>query len=122
MTGGLFETPATEETSEAVKDACRFGMSEDAIGSIKSDLSSDEQNGGGVWLRNIAAVKAFIVCSTQWRTSSMMTELGAKTLWVGLDYAGGKIALDARKIEITPELWDGLVTIEFEALVALNGE
>lgn len=42
-------------------------------------------------------------------------------VFLGLDYAGARIGIEAAGIAITPELWAGLRIMERAAARALNG-
>lgn len=47
--------------------------------------------------------------------------LGAgRLVYLGLDYAGARAGLDAAGIDITPDLWAGLQTMEVAAIEELN--
>jgi hypothetical protein len=73
---------------------------------------------GGVFPVNVPVVTAFLFVASQWRVASR----GRRPFYVGLDYAAARAALDARRIAVTPELWDGLTVMEMAARDALNGE
>lgn len=122
MTGSLElkTTHRIEPDDDAIADARRFDMSEAEIEALKVKLHGPP-TGLAVWPENAAAVEAFLTAASQWRTAIAVVEGQLRTLFVGLDYAGAKVALDARRIETTPELWNGLVEMEQAALAALNG-
>jgi hypothetical protein len=75
-------------------------------------------------------VQAFLCVSTQWRMSSAggggVAGMGGgavlpiRPLWIGLDYAAVRVALEAEGIAITTELWRGLRIMEDEACATLN--
>jgi hypothetical protein len=71
----------------------------------------------GVWPENRQAVEAFLACQTQWRVLAGFKQV----LFIGLDYAGARAALDALAIAITPDLWRDLQIMEAAAAHALNG-
>jgi hypothetical protein len=75
-----------------------------------------------VWPANAAAVEAFLAAASQWRTSMELANGRLRTVFIGLDYCGAKVALDARAIEATGELWNGLTVMEMAARDALNSE
>jgi hypothetical protein len=120
VTGGLLSGAPTKEPG-AIADARRFGCSEAEIAALTRHLTSRDMTSDGVWPENVTAVEAFLFAASQWRTALEPTQHGARLLWIGLDYAGAKVALDANGIAVTPELWSGLVAMELAARDALNG-
>ncbi|MCF1744618.1 DUF1799 domain-containing protein [Paradevosia shaoguanensis] len=89
---------------------------------IEALIQVDEvaRGAGTVWRVNEPAVRAFAFSATQWRTTQLRTETGAKIYWIGLDYAGVRAGLDGLGVPITPDLWAGLMVMENEAQKALN--
>lgn len=75
----------------------------------------------GVWPDNRKAVDAFLFAASQWRTATTMVERRMMTLWIGLDYAGMRVALDARGIALDAGLMNGIQIMEQAARNALNG-
>ncbi|MFK5980880.1 MAG: DUF1799 domain-containing protein [Rhizobiaceae bacterium] len=67
----------------------------------------------GVWPVNVAAVTAFTVVCSQWRTSG--------AFYLGLDYPGVNIALKAVGIKLSKDLFSRLQVIEFTVTKLLNG-
>lgn len=70
----------------------------------------------GVWPENVAAVEAFLVCSSQWRMVDGMSGMRV----IGLDYAGVKAGLELAGIEVTPDLWSDIRLVEAGARTAMN--
>lgn len=70
-----------------------------------------------MWPEHIAAVEAFILCSSQLRITIDHT---GRQIFQGLDYAGARAGLDALQIEVTPELWQQIMIIETGAKLAWN--
>jgi hypothetical protein len=116
VAGGLTR-PAREPG--AIADARRLGWSEAAIADLRGRLGAA---GAGVWPQNSDAVSAFLAVATQWRTTLAPGPRGARLVWLGLDYAAAKVALDAVGIAVTAELWAALTIMELAARAALNGE
>jgi hypothetical protein len=97
-------------------------MDEAAIAALTAKLSPPADS-DGVWPEHVAAVTAFLSAQTQWRTAVRWLPSGvAGTWWIGLDYAGARVAIEAAGIAITPALWARLATIEHAAIAALNAE
>lgn len=105
---------------EAVADARRFGFCEADIAAIESAFS--QAGGFAVFAPNASIVAAFLCGASQWRTVWAGGSKGGSLLYLGLDYAAVRVALDARGIEVTPRLWAGLTDMEMAARDALNGE
>ena len=116
--GGLIDQSAHEEP-EAIADARRFGLTEAEISALATRLGSGVSN-VRVWPQNSGAVDAFLISGSQWRTTIDCENGRLLTRYIGLDYAGVQVALDARGIEKTPALWAGLVAMEMAARDALN--
>lgn len=82
----------------------------------------------GLWPEHVPIVNAFLLVCSQWRVASigsgMMSPAGgfstSRLIFIGLDYAAVRIALDADGIEITRDLWSGLRLMEFAAIEVLN--
>jgi hypothetical protein len=91
-------------------------MDEQSLAALRSDLGGEV----GVWPEHVEIVRAFCAGGTQWRTSLRPAGLGFRPLYLGLDYAGVRIALDALAIPVTPRLWVGLAIMEQAAVAALN--
>jgi hypothetical protein len=95
-------------------------MDASAIADLKAELGSVEP--GGVWPRNVPAVLAFLAAGTQWRTGIRFAGKMLETFWIGLDYSGARVAIEALEIEMTPEIWSGVGVMEVAARDALNGD
>lgn len=110
---------AADETEE---DARRFGIDEDEIVALR-DLLAEREIGlfSGVWPHNAEAVTAFLAASTQWRTCLFPTESGWRGVYVGLDYAGLRVALDALGIDLSATLFSDIAVLEAAAKAKLNG-
>lgn len=109
MKGNLFDSDSpAREVQELEDDAAFWGIPIDLMG-----LPEDQ----GVWPEHVAAVEAFLICSSQWRT---VARFGAPPLWIGLDYTGCSAAWDMAGVEITPQQWAEIQLIEAGAKAALN--
>lgn len=74
-----------------------------------------------MWAENVAAVLAFLACSTQWRAVGLTNGTASRLRVLGLDYAGARAGLDLAGIAVTPALWGDLRHIESGALAEMNG-
>lgn len=106
---------------EALADARRWGFDEAALAGLLEELGGAVED-FAVWAANVPAVNAFLAVASQWRTALEPVEGGFRTFWVGLDYAGAKVALDNLEIAMTPRIWADLAVLEDAARAALNGE
>lgn len=98
-------------------------MPEGEIAALKALLANGRTGDAfaGVWPVNRKALDAFLVAATQWRTGIAMTEKGVlKTLWIGLDYAAAKVAMDAAGIALDAATLAGLRVMEIVARKELN--
>lgn len=108
---------------DVIAEARRFGIDGAALDHLRQQLRLGSAGGfPGVLRANGPVVAAFLAGASQWRTTSIMTRRGIATTFIGLDYAGVRVALDALAIAVTPALWAGLVIMEQAARAALNGE
>lgn len=71
----------------------------------------------GIWAEHLTALNAFLAMAGQWRTIFN----GEKVIWIGLDYAAAKPALDLAGLTLTPAEWADVQVIEAGARAALNG-
>jgi hypothetical protein len=104
-------------------EARQLGLSPEALADLGETLQvqSRADEGCDVWLENWPIVQAFLTVATQWRVAAIGGGFAPSMLvFVGLDYASVRVALDALAIEVTPELWRGLRIMEAEACAALN--
>lgn len=69
---------------------------------------------------HLPAWEAWCVVSGQWRTVSLSTLGSAKLIWLGLDAAAAKAALDLEHLDVTPEVWRQVRIIESGAIEELN--
>jgi hypothetical protein len=99
-------------------------MDEDQIAEIKAALGRPvaAPDFRGVWPVNAPIVAAFCAVGSQWRTTLKILGGDFATRFIGLDYAGAKVALEALGVSITAELWSGLQVMEGAARDALNGD
>lgn len=82
----------------------------------------------GLWPEHVPIVTAFLLVSSQWRVASIgsgvLSSAGgfssSRLIFIGLDYAAVRIALDAEGIDVTRDLWRGIRTMEFAAIEVLN--
>lgn len=72
-----------------------------------------------MWRRNWKIVLAFLSISTQWR--AIARGMDGTIYWMGLDYTAARVGLIEGGVVITPQLWDGIRTMERAARDALNG-
>lgn len=104
-----------------MRDARRFDLPEEAVEAIRAALTPADAD-EGVWPENVAIVAAFLTVASQWRTTAIGGGMEPmRMLWIGLDYAGAKVGIEAAGMTITPELWNGLQVMEAAARDALNG-
>ena len=74
-----------------------------------------------VWPKNWPAVCAWSAVCTQWRTESVPGGLGpGRLVYIGLDYGAAIASAGAAGIDLTPDLWADLRTMEIAAREALN--
>lgn len=66
----------------------------------------------------MAAVRAFLAVSSQWRVAAGG---GGGIAVIGLDYTAVRCGLSAAGIRVTPEIWAGLQVMEAEAVREMNG-
>lgn len=106
-----------------IADARRWELPPDEIEALRALLSAGQAGHGfsGVWPHNRVAVAAFLAGASQWRTALGVTERGLRTLWIGLDYAGVKVALEPRGIVLDAATMAGLQAMEAAARDVLNG-
>jgi len=62
-------------------------------------------------------VIAFSGVASQWRVAPV-GQVGLR--YIGLDYAGVKAGLECAGVAVTPELWEGVRTMEAEMRTVLN--
>lgn len=73
-----------------------------------------------IWEEHIPAWRAWCAVSGQMRTETLSTMESARIVWLGLDYGSASKGLDLAGIEISPETWDDVRTIEAAAVEELN--
>jgi len=120
--GGRSSGSPEGQEPEAVADARRFGASEAELDAIRARLTPRAPTDGyaGIWRENLPVVKAFAAAGTQWRTAPIFDGRGARVIFIGLDYAGARTAMELSGIEITADLWRGVQVMEAAALAELN--
>lgn len=69
-----------------------------------------------LWPDNLDPLRAFLVCSTQWRWVPVTGPTGGTVVRTGLDYPGARAALQMAGIKVTPELFADIQTLEAAAL------
>lgn len=72
----------------------------------------------GVWPENWAAVRAFLVCETQWRVIAGQGPL----IWLGLDYTAVDAVLRRQFPDAPPEVFEDIRTMEAEAIAVFAEE
>ncbi|SMH42505.1 DUF1799 domain-containing protein [Mesorhizobium australicum] len=104
-------------------DARRWKLPAEEIAALRLHLAGRREGEfAGVWPDNVGAVTAFLLAASQWRTSIRMDERRLRTVFVGLDYSGAKVAIDAAGIVLSGPTFAGLQVMEMAARDALNGE
>lgn len=101
-------------TAEAADDAEKFGFPPELVAAIAEAGTASTIE---VWADNWDIVNAFAAVLTQWRTVPIGT---AGVHYIGLDYGAATDGLKNGGTAITPELWQGILTMEREALSCLN--
>lgn len=91
-------------------------MDEGSIDRLRADLGDED----GLWPEHVPVVEAFLACETQWRVGTVTNGFATRALYVGLDYAACRVALELSGIVVTPELWSGLQQLELAAIAVLN--
>lgn len=66
-----------------------------------------------VWPENWDTVQLFLACRTQWRIAAM----GGV---IGLDYTGVDVVIKRLGLDVTPDMFAGLQTMERAAAAELN--
>ena len=102
-----------------VRDARRFGASDEDIAEIRAAL--DGPQGEGVFPDNVAAVEAFLIVATQWRSLVRETMDGIRIHFTGLDYAAARAGLELAGVAVEPRVWRQVLQLEATARDALNG-
>lgn len=74
----------------------------------------------GLMADHFDAWTAWCAISGQWKTVALSGNWGAKIIWLGIDYAAAKAALDLAAITVTPDVWNDVRTIEEGAIEELN--
>lgn len=96
---------------DAVSDAAKWGI-------VFDPALVEGRDGDGVWDCHVAAVRAFLTATTQWRA---VAQADGRTRALGLDYTAVLAGFTAAGIEVTPRLWDEVRSIEIGALSEMNG-
>lgn len=73
-----------------------------------------------IWEEHVPAWRAWCAVSGQMVTEALNTMDSARIVWLGLDYGRAKAGLELAKIEVSPEEWDEVRTIEGAAIEELN--
>lgn len=89
-----------------------WGASDDVKSAYDQAQEADEFE---VWAENWDTVQLFLLVQTQWRTGSM----GGV---IGLDYDAVESGARLAKVDVTPEMFEGLRIMESSAVNALNEE
>jgi hypothetical protein len=95
-------------------------MSETAIAAIARKVGGDGDR-EGVWPDNVAAVEAFLLVASQWRTVMRETVAGIRIHYMGLDYGAAHAGLALAGVAVDPRTWWRVRVIEAAAREALNG-
>lgn len=82
--------------------------------------TNDATHSDGLWEDHLPGWNAWCEVSGQWRTASVSGAMGGKVIWIGLDYAAARAALDLAGLTVTPEIWADVRAIEGGAIEELN--
>lgn len=85
-----------------------------------ADAPEDRSIEVGIWPENWPVVAAFAQVCSQWHVVGLSSMAGSRLHYIGLDYAGVRAGLICSGTSITPELWDGIKTMEAAMRVELN--
>ncbi|ETR79294.1 hypothetical protein X566_01540 [Afipia sp. P52-10] len=112
----------TSGDADAVLDAAQgFQMDARSIVKLHAALDASPDKAYEVWQCNWPVLEAFLAVSSQWRVVSVGGGMSpALPVYIGLDYAAALAGLGAAGIDITPDLWSGVRTMEAAACAALN--
>ncbi|MEQ8396419.1 DUF1799 domain-containing protein [Thalassobaculum sp.] len=102
---------------EAIAELRRLGA--DALADdVESHRPSDdfEIQGERAW----GSMRLFLAASTQWRVQIVAGLKGSRVLHLGLDYTALEAIARMARIDITPDAFDDLQTMETVALAILN--
>jgi hypothetical protein len=86
-----------------------------AFGIDPETLPGARANSEGLWPEHLPALDAFLAISGQWRQ-------GPDGHVLGLDYTAVRAGFALSGIEMTPDLWSDVQSIETGARAALNGK
>ena len=120
MAGEFSESRTRDD--DALRDAARWGMSEEEIGAVQlvlNDIAGGTET--AVWRMHVRALELLDAAGTQWRTRLEAVDGRLVARVAGLDYAAARVAWDALKLAATPHDWRRLMVLEAEAVTALNG-
>lgn len=92
-------------------------MDEASIAALRADLGDE----GGLWPEHVVIAEAFDLCGTQWRVSSVSAGFSGRPIWIGLDYAACRVALEFAGVAVDRRLWSGFQIMEQAAIATLNG-
>lgn len=82
------------------------------------DLAGDAED--GLWPEHLPAWQAWCAISGQWRTQVISGLSAPRVIWLGLDYTAARAGLELAGIEMHPDLWAEVRTIETGAIEELN--
>lgn len=94
-------------------EAVALGLSPVQVARLRSPPPDGQE---GVWRQNLAAVRAFLAVSSQWRVAS--GGMGGLAI-IGLDYTAVRAGLGALRIRVTPDLWTDLQIMEAAAVAEM---
>ncbi len=83
-------------------------------------LIAPEEEGVEIWAEHLPAWNAWRAISGQWRTAPVSTMERARVIFVSIDYTAARHGLDLAGIEVSPEIWDDVRSIEAGAVEELN--
>ena len=111
MRGSLMAADGPSERDALLADAALLGLTPAQVDQMQAATRQDT-SAEGVWPENVDTIWAWLSVASQWRVSGVV--------YLGLDYAGVRAALDALAISVDPDLWSGLQVMEFAARDVLN--
>lgn len=120
-TGSLAGGAAAAEP-EAIADARRLGLDSIIIAAVRAELGLGAAGEPPLFAWQLPGVTLFLAGASQWRIGISGSAQGLRTLFIGLDYAGVKIAAETLGLPITPAAWADCCALERAARDLLNGE
>lgn len=103
----------------AAEEAAALGIDPVALGLTGEAAQADEE--GGLWPWHLPALEAWLRVAGQLKAVVVGGGLArSRLLWLGLDAAGARAALEMAGTPLVPGLWDELQAIAAGAAEELN--